>query len=348
MPSSLHYPKETLTVIVPAYNEGESIEDTVYSLKNQTVPPHAVIVVDDCSTDDTFSRAQAAGATVIRPPVNTGSKAGAQNFALAHVNSSLVMAIDADTTLAPDAIEKLLPAINPPGVAAACGSVIPRFVQTVWERGRYVEYLLAFVFYKPIQDYYGKPLIASGCFSVYRTEILREVGGWPTRTLAEDMDLTWTFFERGYQVRFMPEAVSFPIEPHDFSFMAKQLRRWSHGLAQNILLHWRSLARIPYLNSMLLVSVWDSLFASLAYVIITPIAAIALQEPLFFLIYVIDLPVLAVPILTQAARRGELAQAVVSLPSFVVVRLANSVFMLEAYWSEWFLRRTLSVYEKGH
>ena len=69
---------------------------------------------------------------------------------------------------------------------------MPRYVSTVWERGRYVEYLLAFSFYKPIQDHYGKPLIASGCFSIYRTEVLRAHGGWQTRTMAEDMDLTWT------------------------------------------------------------------------------------------------------------------------------------------------------------
>src|SRR5438874_10136653 len=40
------------------------------------------------------------------------------------------------------------------------------------ERGRYIEYLFAFTYYKRLQDYYGKPLISSGCFSMYRTDIL--------------------------------------------------------------------------------------------------------------------------------------------------------------------------------
>ena len=62
---------------------------------------------------------------------------------------------------------------------------MPRHVHTLWERGRYVEYLFAFTFYKPVQDLLGRPLISSGCFSVYRTDVLREYGGWPTRTLAE-------------------------------------------------------------------------------------------------------------------------------------------------------------------
>jgi hypothetical protein len=38
-------------------------------------------------------------------------------------------------------------------VVAACGLVVPRHVSPVWERGRYVEYLLSFTFYKPTQDY---------------------------------------------------------------------------------------------------------------------------------------------------------------------------------------------------
>src|SRR5215204_4040487 len=186
-----------VTVIVPAYNEAESVGETVRSLREQTCPPAEVIVVDDCSSDDTATVAEAAGATVLCPPENTGSKAGAQTFALDSVRTDLVMAVDADTTLAIDAIELLLQSFEDPGVAAACGSVVPRRVRTVWERGRYVEYLFLFGLYKRIQEHYGKPMIASGCFSAYRTAELRAMGGWSTRTMAEDMDLTWTIYARG-------------------------------------------------------------------------------------------------------------------------------------------------------
>ena len=202
-----------LTVIVPAYNESACIADTIRSIQSQTVPPAEIIVIDDFSSDNTGEVARKCGAAVLRPPANTGSKAGAQNFALKNVFTPYVMAIDADTTLAPDAIEKLLPAVNESGVAAACGFVVPRRVKTLWERGRYIEYVFAFTFYKRIQDYYGKPLISSGCFSVYRTGILKANGGWSTRTMAEDMDLTWSFYHTGYGVRFVPEAVCYPIEP---------------------------------------------------------------------------------------------------------------------------------------
>ena len=124
-----------LTVLVPAFNESTTLADTIESLRVQTVLPAEIIVIDDCSTDATGDVARALGVTVLRPPTNTGSKAGAQNFALRWVRTPFVMAIDADTTLAPDAIERLLEPFADPGCAAACGFVIPRHVRTVWERG---------------------------------------------------------------------------------------------------------------------------------------------------------------------------------------------------------------------
>ena len=108
-------------------------------------------------------------------------------------------------------------------------------MHTLWERGRYVEYLFAFSFFKQIQDYYEKPLISSGCFSVYRTEALRALGGWSTRTLAEDMDLTWSFYQQGWRVRFVPEAVCYPLE-------------------QNVHLHWCDILQLGYLRSVVAVA----------------------------------------------------------------------------------------------
>jgi biofilm PGA synthesis N-glycosyltransferase PgaC len=336
-----------LTVLIPAYNEADSITDSIRSLQEQTVVPAEIIVIDDCSTDTTGEVASAMGVTVLRPPENTGSKAGAQSFALDSVGTEMVMALDADTTLAPDAIEKLLPAFSDPEVVAACGSVLPRHVRTLWERGRYVEYMLAFGFFKRVQDHYDKPLISSGCFSIYLTEALRSHGGWSARTMAEDMDLTWTIYEAGGKVRFLPAATSYPIEPHNFHFISKQLRRWSHGFVQNVRLHKRSLLSLGFLRSIVTVAFWDALLASLAYLVLIPILAIAI-DPLILLAYLIDAPVVMVPVLWQAVERGEARRALASLPSFFVLRVVNGAFMLRALWDEIVTGRSLLVYEKGH
>jgi poly-beta-1,6-N-acetyl-D-glucosamine synthase len=335
-------------VLVPAYNEAASIADTIRSLQVQTLPVAEIIVIDDCSTDDTAAVARALGVRVVHPPRNTGSKAGAQNFALDYVVTPFTMAIDADTTLAPDAIEKLMKALDDPRVAAACGFVIPRHVRTIWERGRYIEYLFAFTFYKQVQDFYGKPLIASGCFSVYRTAVLREHGGWGTRTLAEDMDLTWSFYQSKHQVRFVPEAVCYPIEPHDYAFLSKQLKRWSHGFVQNVQLHWRGLVHVPFLRSAVAVSLWDATLAAFVYLLALPILAIVFRNPWLLLGYVIDAPAIAVPVLAGAIPRGETKKALASIPAFLVLRTINALFFLRAFWSELVLRKSFRTYEKGH
>lgn len=337
-----------VTVLVPAYNEAETVGDTLKSLLEQTVPAAEIIVIDDGSSDNTGDVARSYGVTVVRPPRNTGSKAGAQNYALQQVTTEHTMAIDADTIVAPDAIEQFMAVMKDPSVAAACGFVVPRYVRTVWERGRYVEYLLAFSFYKPIQDHCNKPLIASGCFSIYRTEVLLAHGGWQTRTLAEDMDLTWSMYHAGRQVRFVPEAVCYPIEPHNFSFMRKQLRRWSHGFVQNVQLHWGRILPMRFLRSVIGVALWESTVASMIYLGVVPFTVLWYRKPILLLIYILDAPALMVPVLAQGASRKEFWRAFVSIPSFFVLRVVNSVFVLEAIWSEWIVKRPFLVYEKGH
>ena len=150
------------------------------------------------------------------------------------------------------------------------------------------------------------------------------------------------------QVRFVPEAVSYPIEPHDFDFMGKQLRRWSHGFVQNVRLHWRGILPLPFLSSVVGVAAFDAVVASVAYLFLVPLLAIVLQAPMLLLVYVIDVPAVLVPVLVAARRRGEVVKALVSLPSFFVLRTVNGFFLLQAIWTELVLRRPLLVYEKGH
>jgi biofilm PGA synthesis N-glycosyltransferase PgaC len=337
-----------LTVLIPAYNEAKDLADTIRSLREQTLQPQEIIVIDDCSTDGTGEVARSLGVSVVRPLTNTGSKAGAQNHALPRVTTAWVMAIDADTTLASDAIAKLSTSFSVASVAAACGTVLPRHVETIWERGRYVEYLFAFTFYKQIQDYYQKPLISSGCFSIYRTDILQQCGGWPTRTLAEDMDLTWTLYEHGHDVRFVPEAFCYPIEPHNFTYVRKQLKRWSHGFVQNLKVHWRDMLHVPYLRSLVAVAVWDAAIASVVYLFIVPSLALVFRMPWLLLGYVIDAPAILVPVLVGARSRGEILRALVSFPAFFVLRTVNAMFFLRALWCELILGRSFAIYEKGH
>ena len=336
-----------ITAIIPAYNEAASIASTVRSLLAQRLPLSEIIVIDDFSTDKTGAIAKALGVTVLRPEQNTGSKAAAQTFALPFVTTEFCVAVDADTEVAADAMEHLMAPFADPSVAATCGFVLPRYVSSVWERGRYIEYLFAFTYFKPIQDAFNRPLISSGCFSAYRTDAVREMGGWSTRTMAEDMDLTWSLYRADHKVRFIPAAVCYPIEPHNFNFLSKQLKRWSHGFIQNVRLHWRHVLHQPYLSAMVLIGLWDAVIASCVSLVVLPLLAILLH-PAFLVGFFLDLPAIAIPVLTKAWQRSEMGKALISLPCFLVMRFVNAVFMIRAVWLECVVMRPLLVYEKGH
>ena len=92
----------------------------------------------------------------------------------------------------------------------------------------------------------------------------------------------------------------------------------------------------------------ESTIASLIYLFVVPLAAIWTSNPLFLIVYILDAPALMVPVLMQGARRNEFWKALVSVPSFFVLRVVNCVFVLEAIWSEFIIGRRLAVYEKGH
>src|SRR5437773_12519958 len=70
-----------VTVLVPAFNEAQTVADTIHSLRCRTVPAAEIVVIDDASTDGTGVVARACGVDVIRPPRITGSRAGAQDLA---------------------------------------------------------------------------------------------------------------------------------------------------------------------------------------------------------------------------------------------------------------------------
>ena len=184
--------RPTVTVIVPAYNEEHGLPATLESLLRQTEPPDEIIVVDDCSLDRTREVALSYGVTCVTPPQNLGSKARAQNYALPMCTTDLVLPVDADTVLADDYVELIKQPFADDEVTIAAGCVLTRFTRTPTERGRAIEYLFGFHWHRPIQNKVNSPMVCSGCCSAFRRETLAAAGGFPERTIVEDMDYTWT------------------------------------------------------------------------------------------------------------------------------------------------------------
>ena len=340
-----------VTVLIPAYNEESTLDQTLSSLSQQTWPVERIIVIDDFSFDKTGEIARSyKGVDVVRPPKNTGSKAGAQNFALPSVTSKYTIAIDADTSLDDNAIEKMVKSMElHPETSASCSFVLPKKIKTLWERGRFIEYMFAFVFYKQVQEWYGKPLISSGCFSIYKSEDLIKAGGWSTRTMAEDMDLTWTFYEQGKTVRFAQDICCYPIEPETLHMLGKQLTRWSHGLFQNLKIHWKNIKKIPVLREIIIVAIADVFLGGAMLFVVGPLLTIISGDPLLYAVALLaDGVFIGIPVIYKGWKLKMLRKVLTSLPSFFVLRAVNAFFLYKAAFKEFVLKQTLTKYEKGH
>jgi cellulose synthase/poly-beta-1,6-N-acetylglucosamine synthase-like glycosyltransferase len=234
----------TITVIVPAYNEAAGIADTLRSLLGQARRPERIVVVNDCSTDDTEAIALAfadRGVEVLTPPKNLGSKAKAQNFALQYIDSDLVLPLDGDTVLEPDYIEKLVPVFDDPDVSVASGCVLTQRQKTIWEKARQLEYLFGFHWYRPIQQSANSITVCSGCCTVFRRKWLGD--GFPETTLTEDIYYTWQQHIAGRKAVYVHDAVARAAEPVSAKYMSIQLKRWKCGWFHGFRVQWLSLLR---------------------------------------------------------------------------------------------------------
>ncbi|GAA2611376.1 glycosyltransferase family 2 protein [Actinomadura fulvescens] len=346
----------TVTIIVPAHNEERGLPATLESLLRQTAPAEEIIVVDDGSSDRTGEVARSYGVTVLRPEHNLGSKARAQNHALPHCQTDLVVAVDADTVLAPDYVERLKPAFDDPDVVIAAGNVQTRFTRTIWERGRSIEYLFGFHFHRPIQAGAASPMVCSGCCSAFRRETLVAFGGFPERTIVEDMDVTWSWQIGGRKAVYVSDAVAWAADPETLTYLRKQVWRWMAGFFQNVRLHLRPMARRkPMLALWVVLAVLEILLAPLWWttpLVLTLVWQLPAAETLAWWLGAELL--LFIPTLVYAAHRRRLSvlRVLANIPFAYPTRAVNTYYAWKGLLVELILvplglAKTLTVYEKG-
>lgn len=225
----------TVTILIPAHNSAQFVADTITSALTQTRPADRVLVAADRCTDDTARIALELGADVIE--VDGGSKAKAQNAALPYVMTDLCLPLDDDSCLAPTYLAEILPifeADRTHEVSVAAGKVLTRYDRTWTERARMMEYLFNFHSLRPLQQATGSVTVAAGCCSVFRVGYLRAAGGFPERTLTEDIDYSLTQHRMRRRVEYCARAVCYAAEPDTTALMRTQLRRWKHGWQQAV------------------------------------------------------------------------------------------------------------------
>jgi cellulose synthase/poly-beta-1,6-N-acetylglucosamine synthase-like glycosyltransferase len=277
-----------ISILAPAHDEEATVVESVRSLLTLRYPSLEVVLVNDGSSDGTLERLEREfdlveiHAAPIRRRIETqpitrlyrsrrtpalvvvdkenGGKADALNSGLLVASGELVCAIDADTIVEPDALQRMIrPFLLDDGVTAAgatlrvvngcevtAGRVTRqraprRFVPGV----QAVEYLRAFLAGRVGWNRLGGNLIVSGAFGLFRREPMIAAGGYRHDTVGEDMELVVRMrrlaHERGAPERivFVPDPVAWTEAPRRLRVLARQRDRWHRGLADVIGRHRR-------------------------------------------------------------------------------------------------------------
>lgn len=231
------YPK--VSIIVPAYNEEVNIISSLHNLAKQSYPNFNIIVIDDGSTDDTYSKALAEFDTHPLFKIFTkknGGKATALNFGISKTDADYVVCIDADTKLQVDAVKYIMTRFlnaNPEERLAAVAGNVQVGNKVNWlTRWQSIEYMTSQNFDRLAYAYINAITVIPGAIGGFKKAIIEEVGGYSSDTLAEDCDLTVKMLKKGYTIANENRAVAITEAPESVSQFLKQRFRWTYGIMQ--------------------------------------------------------------------------------------------------------------------
>jgi len=135
--------------------------------------------------------------------------------------------------------------MGPDNTAAVAGSIVVRNSrESLMARIQEWDYFHGIAVVKRIQSMFGGTLVAQGAFSAYITEAVRELGGWDTTAVGEDIVLTWGLREAGYRVGYAENAFGFTSVPTTYGSFTKQRIRWSKGMIEAFKKHPKVLTNI--------------------------------------------------------------------------------------------------------
>jgi len=229
----------TVSVVIAAKDEEQAIDWTLECIFRCDYPHDRleVIAVDDGSTDKTFAEMQRARARfprlhIIHFPENRG-KRNAMAAGVRQATGEILVFVDSDTFLRPDAIRKLVRGFADQRVAAVCGHA---FVQNAREnhltRLQELYYYISFRVLKASESVFGTVTCCSGCLSAYRRSAVLEIlDSWQRQrflgvpAIGDDRSLTRHILRR-HRILYDREAICTTIAPATVRQFFRQQLRW--------------------------------------------------------------------------------------------------------------------------
>ncbi|MBI2675499.1 MAG: glycosyltransferase family 2 protein [Candidatus Aenigmarchaeota archaeon] len=232
-----YYPM--VSVIIPAFNEEETISKTVESVLSVNYPRGSleVIVVDDGSTDGTGKIAslyhEKGLIKLISSQKNMG-KATALNKGIELARGEFIACMDADSAVEKDIIIKLLPYFEDKRIASVSPALKVWRKTNFLEKIQYSEYLLN-IFLRKMLALIDSVFVTPGVFSVYRKEALVAVGGFDEGNITEDMEIAFRLQDKGYRLEADLDALSYTLCPRGLMELLGQRLRWYRGGIKNMI-----------------------------------------------------------------------------------------------------------------
>ena len=246
-----------ITIMVPAHNEEVTIEETIsYLLNELNYTNYEVLVIDDCSTDNTPKilqklQQQSKRLRVIRLAENKG-KAHAFNIGLAFAKGDLVLSNDADTLPEADALMRYVNYFNSPegqNIAAVTSNVEVRNRTKLITKSTTVEFSsIVGIIKRAEMGVFGSIFAYSGANTMYRKSALIDVGMFRQDRATEDISVAWDHQLNNWLAVFAPEIISYTLVPETLKELYHQRKRWAKGGTEVWLTNLRKVLRHPLKN----------------------------------------------------------------------------------------------------
>jgi len=237
-----------VSIMVPAHNEGRVIEQTVRALLSFEYPKdrYEIIVINDNSSDNSAAlldmlkqELNARNLVIINTDKITGGKgkSNALNIGFKRCRGEYIVIYDADNTPERGALAMLVGEITRDDTL---GAVIGKFRTRNKNASLLTMFInietLAFQWMAQAGRWYLFGLCTiPGTNFIIRRSIIETIGGWDTKAIAEDTEISFRIYMMGYRIKFLPSAVTWEQEPQTLKVWFKQRTRWVKGNAYVII-----------------------------------------------------------------------------------------------------------------
>lgn len=226
----------SVTIIVPCWNEQNTVSKTIHSLLNLDYPKDKlkIMVVDDGSTDKTWSVVQK---FTNNPQIElytkeNGGKFTALNYGISKLTTDLVGCLDADSYVHKDSMKKIALYFEDKETMAVAPSIKLWQPRNILQLLQKVEYGFG-IFTRKMYHYMNAIYITPGPFSIFRREVFEKIGGYEHAHNTEDIQIALRMQKNGFKIAHAHDAIVYTVPPETVRKLLKQRVRWSYGFIKN-------------------------------------------------------------------------------------------------------------------